>query len=88
LGVASGMEPRDLQARFGARMVFNGGIDSHHVLIDGTPASVREDTRRVLEIMKLGGGFVAGASHDWILEETPVANIVALADAGREFGHY
>jgi hypothetical protein len=42
----------------------------------------------VLEIMKLGGGFVAGASHDWILEETPVANIVALADAGREFGHY
>ena len=83
-----GMEPQELKAQFGDRIVFNGGIDSHHVLIDGTPASVREDTRRVLEIMKLGGGFVAGASHDWILEETPVANIVALADAVREFGHY
>jgi hypothetical protein len=34
------------------------------------------------------GGFVAGASHDWILEETPVANVVAMTDAVREFGVY
>jgi len=83
-----GMDLKALKAAYGARMVFNGGIDSHHVLIDGTPASVREDTRRVLEIMKPGGGFVAGASHDWILPETPVNNMVAMADAVREFGLY
>ena len=83
-----GMDLSALKAAYGDRMVFNGGIDSHHVLIDGTPASVRENTRKVLEIMMPGGGYVAGASHDWVLEETPVQNIVAMADAVTELGLY
>jgi uroporphyrinogen decarboxylase len=84
----AGMDLRRLKAEFGSRILFNGAIDSHHVLIDGTPASVRESTREVLEIMKPGGGFIAGASHDYILEETPVENVVAMFDAVREFGGY
>jgi hypothetical protein len=31
---------------------------------------------------------VAGASHDSILEETPVENVLAMFDAAREFGAY
>ena len=81
-----GMDLRTLKADFGGRILFNGGIDSHRVLINGTPASVREDTREVLEIMKPGGGYVAGASHDSILEETAVENVLAMFDAIREFG--
>ena len=38
--------------------------------------------------MKPGGGYVAGASHDTILEETPVENVVAMFDAVAEFGDY
>lgn len=83
-----GMDLGTLKAAYGDRMVFNGAIDSHHILIDGTPESVREDTRKVLDIMKPGGGYIAGASHDWVLEETPVANMLAMADAVREFGVY
>ena len=84
----AGMDLRTLKREFGKRMLFNGAVDSHHVLIDGTPASVRARTREVLEIMKPGGGYVAGASHDSILEETPVENVVAMFDAIREFGGY
>ena len=83
-----GMDLRDLKATYGDRIVFNGAIDSHHVLIEGTPASVRESTREVLEIMMPGGGYVAGASHDWVLEETPVENMVAMADAVIDCGKY
>lgn len=83
-----GMDLRLLKQAFGARIVFNGGIDSHHVLIEGTPATVARDTRAALKIMMPGGGYVAGASHDWILEDTPVANIVAMADAVQTFGKY
>ena len=83
-----GMDLRELKANFGDRMVFNGAIDSHHVLINGTPESVRDGTREVLNIMKPGGGYIAGASHDSILEETPVENVVAMFDAVREFGGY
>ena len=31
------------------------------------------------------GGYVAGASHDYILEETPVENVVAMFDAVSEY---
>jgi uroporphyrinogen-III decarboxylase len=56
------------------------------VLIAGTPESVREKTREVLKIMKPGGGYVLSASHDYILEETPVENVLAMFDAGRQYG--
>ena len=72
-----GMVLAELKKKFGGRLVFNGAIDSHHVLIDGTPESVRQVTREVLEIMKPGGGYICGASHDTILEETPAENVIA-----------
>jgi uroporphyrinogen-III decarboxylase len=83
-----GMDLRTLKADFGDRIVFNGAIDSHHVLIEGTPDLVRRRVREVLEIMAPGGGYIAGASHDYILEETPVENVVAMFDTIREFGVY
>jgi uroporphyrinogen-III decarboxylase len=83
-----GMDLRTLKHAFGDKILFNGAIDSHHVLIRGTPETVREETRKVLDIMKTGGGYVAGASHDYILEETPVQNVFAMFDAIAEFGAY
>jgi hypothetical protein len=83
-----GMDLATLKQRFGDKLLFNGAIDSHHVLILGNPESVRAETRRVLDIMKPGGGYVAGASHDSILEETPLENVLAMFDAIREFGGY
>jgi uroporphyrinogen-III decarboxylase len=82
------MDLQTLKSEFGDKIVFNGAIDSHHVLIEGTVQTVKEKTREVLDIMMPGGGFVAGASHDTILEETPVENVVAMFDAIREFGRY
>ena len=82
------MDLRKLKTDFGRKMVFNGAIDSHHVLINGTPEFVRRKTREVLDIMKPGGGYVAGASHDSILEETPLENVLAMFDAIREYGVY
>jgi hypothetical protein len=83
-----GMDLATLKRSFGDKILFNGAIDSHHVLIRGTPQFVRDETRRVLAIMKPGGGYVAGASHDSILEETPVENVLAMFDSIREFGGY
>lgn len=83
-----GMDLRTLKAEFGDRMLFNGCIDSQSVLIEGTPGYVREETRKVIDIMKRGGGFVAGASHDYILEETPLENVLAMFDTIREYGVY
>jgi uroporphyrinogen decarboxylase len=82
------MDLTRLKSEFGDEILFNGAIDSHHVLINGTPDLVRKKTREVLEVMKPGGGYVAGASHDWILPETPLENVLAMFDAISEFGVY
>ena len=82
------MESRRLKVEFGARILLNGAIDSHHVLIEGTPETVRAKTRETLETMMPGGGYVAGASHDTILGETPVENVVAMFDTVRDSGVY
>lgn len=82
------MQPGRLKEQFGARLLLNGAIDSHHVLIEGTPELVRQKTRETLDIMMPGGGYVAGASHDCILPETPLENVLAMFDTVRKHGDY
>jgi uroporphyrinogen-III decarboxylase len=82
-----GMDPADLKAEFGDSIVLMGGVDTQ-MLIEGTPKQTWTETRRVIEIMKYGGGYICSPSHDYLLPETPVENVVALYDAIREYGSY
>ncbi len=81
----AGMEPSALKKDFGGSLLLNGAIDSQSVLIEGSPDLVRRETLRTLSILAPGGGYVAGASHDYILEETPLDNILAMFDAIHEY---
>jgi uroporphyrinogen decarboxylase len=85
---ARDMDPAKLKAEFGGKIVLNGCLDTHHLLIKGTPDLVRRETEKVLRTMMPGGGYVASPSHDYLLPETPVENVVAMYDAIREFGDY
>ncbi|MBI9101841.1 MAG: hypothetical protein JEY99_05460 [Spirochaetales bacterium] len=86
---AANMNPVDIKRDFGGKIVLNGAIDSHHILINSeSPWIVKEQTRKLLEIMMPGGRYIGGASHDTILEETPVENVLAMMDAIEEFGVY
>jgi uroporphyrinogen decarboxylase len=35
-----------------------------------------------------GGGYVASPSHDYVLPETPIENIITLYETVREHGRY
>ena len=85
---AKGMDPAELKTAFGDRILLNGSIDTQFVLIEGTPELVRAKTRETLETMMPGGGYVASPSHDYVLPETPIENIVALYETVREYGQY
>ena len=85
---ARDMAPAKLKAAFGGRVVFNGSIDTHHWLIEGTPDLVRAKTRETLAVMMPGGGYIASPSHDYILPETKVENVFALYETVTEFGKY
>jgi uroporphyrinogen decarboxylase len=85
---AAGMDPAELKAEFGGKIVLNGCIDTQFVLIQGTPDLVRAKTRETLEVMMPGGGYIASPSHDYVLPETPLENIIALYETVREYGQY
>lgn len=85
---ARDMEPAKLKAEFGKKITLNGCIDTQFVLIEGTPELARDRTREVLDIMKPGGGYVASPSHDYLLPETPIDNVLAMYEAVREYGTY
>ncbi len=46
---------------------------------------MRRETIYTLDIMTPGGGYVGGASHDYILEETPLENVLAMFDTIMEY---
>ena len=86
---AAGMDPAGLKRDFGREIVLNGAIDSHHILINGeSPWRVKQQTKEILDIMMPGGRYIGGASHDTILEETPLENVLAMMDAIDEYGVY
>lgn len=82
---ATGMEPEHLKRTYGDRITFwGGGVDTQHTLPFGTPAEVREQVLGRCEVFARGGGFVFNSIHN-IQAGTPVANVVAMIDAVREF---
>jgi len=82
------MDAAYLKEHFGDKMIFNGCIDSVNQLIYGTVDSCIEETKRVLSIMKPGGGYILSPSHDYLLEMTPVENVLAMYDTCYELGAY
>ena len=82
---ATGMEPRHLKSEFGSAIVFwGGGVDTQKTLPFGTPEDVRREVLERCEIFSSGGGFVFNTIHN-VQAGTPVANVVAMVDAVREF---
>jgi len=82
---ATGMDAQELKSEYGDRLVFwGGGIDTQKVLPFGTGEEVRKQVLDRCRIFGRGGGFVFNTVHN-IQACTPVANIVAMLDAVREF---
>jgi uroporphyrinogen decarboxylase len=74
---AAGMDPEDLKGRFGHRLSFEGGVSVQRTLPFGTPDEVREEVRRLINVLGRGGGYILGPSHA-IQAGTPAENIIAM----------
>jgi uroporphyrinogen decarboxylase len=76
-----------LKARFGDRVVFWGAVDTHRALPYGSVEDVKAEVRRRIRDLGQGGGLVLSSVHN-IQADVPPQNIVAMAEATREFGSY
>ncbi len=82
---AKGMDPRMLRDKYRGRLVFwGGGVDTQRTLPFGAPEEVRAEVLERCEIFGDGGGFVFCTIHN-VQPTTPIANVVAMIDAVKEF---
>lgn len=78
--VQSIMPREELKKRYGANLVFYGGIDTQRVLAFGSPSDVYNEVSDCIRILGENGGYVIGLGHT-LTSETPFENINALVKA-------
>lgn len=76
-----------LKERYGKRLCFCGAIDTQHILPRGSREEVRQEVRRVINLLGPNGGYLVASVHS-ILNEVPVENIVAMVEAIEAYGFY
>lgn len=85
---AKGMNPAELKKEFGDKVTFwGGGADTQHVLNLATPAEVKKEVKKNMEIFKPQGGFVFAQIHN-IMPEVPIENLIAMYEAFHENAGY
>jgi uroporphyrinogen decarboxylase len=80
--VGPAMSPERLQADFGGRLCFHGGIDMQRLLPHGTPAEVRAEAERYCRTLGRRGGYILGPAH-LFQPDVPPENVYALYEADR-----
>lgn len=84
---AKGMDPIQLKKDFGDRLSFHGGIDAQYVLPFGTPEEVCNHTRKYIQALAPGGGYIVAPVHN-VQGDVRPENLVAMREAVEEFGYY
>jgi uroporphyrinogen decarboxylase len=71
---------KKLKENFGAHLTFWGGISTQRDLPCASPAEVKKIAHETIKILGKGGGYIAAPTHQ-IPADTPVENVIALAEA-------
>ena len=75
-------DPAQVRAVLGGQVALIGGLDQHNILTRGTAADIRAEVQRLFAGFGADGGYILSACDHFF--ETPLENLRALADAGRE----
>jgi uroporphyrinogen decarboxylase len=77
----------ELKKQYNQRIIFCGAIDTQIILPHGSPEEVKQEVRRVINILGQGGGYMVATVHT-VMNEVPAENVLAMVDAVEEFGQY
>jgi uroporphyrinogen decarboxylase len=71
------MTPESLEAEFGGRVAFHGGIDMQRLLPHGQPEEVQTEARRYCAALGERGGYILAPAHRF-QPDVPPENILAM----------
>ena len=75
-----------VKEEFGDRLCFMGGVDIREAMT-GPVEGVPEEVKRRIEVFGRGGGYILTCANH-LQVDVPPENIVALFEAGRQYGRY
>lgn len=78
------MECERLKADFGDRLAFWGGIDTQHLLPEGSEQEVKEAVGHILSVMDHNGGYILSPAHT-IQYDVPAQNVIAIYRGADEY---
>ena len=85
---ADNMDLKGLKKDFGNDLVFwGGGVNTQSTLKSASSEMVRDEVKKILDIMAPGGGFIFTPVHN-IQEDVPPENFWAMWDTLMEYGKY
>jgi uroporphyrinogen decarboxylase len=76
------MDVASLLERYRGRLAFHGGLSTQRTLPYGTPAQVRTETRRLIE-MGQAGGYILSPAHA-VEGDVPLENMLAFIEVAQE----
>ena len=77
------MEPERLKRDYGSAMSFWGGVDTQHLLLEGSVDDVKNEVKRILAIMG-DEGYILAPAHN-IQPDIPFANLEAIYIGAAEY---
>ncbi len=77
------MDMEELVRRHGGQVSFCGAVDLQQLLCRGTPQQVRDEVRRIMDLLgrPYGGGYLVSPANV-LTPEIPFANLEALFEGG------
>jgi len=85
---ASEIDTKELKRLFGKDIIFwGGGCDTQYILPRGTIQEVKDETKRRIEDLAPGGGFIFATVHN-IQSDVPPQNIMAMWETFMEYNKY
>ena len=76
--LATNMNAEYLAKNFKGEIKFMGGVDTQHLLPEGTQDAVRLDTERIIRL--LSPGLIVSPSHESLMPNVPIENVIAMAE--------
>ena len=79
---AKDMDINVLKRNFGDRLVFHGGIDTQHILPEGSTQEVRAHAQETIDVLGAKGGYIFAPSQT-LITDIPTDNILAMYETAK-----
>jgi len=82
------MDPLAIKRNYGNKICLRGGISVQNIVSCGTVEEVRAETKRIVEALMPGGGYILSPGHPVLQDDIPVGNIIEMYETGYRYGFY